>query len=269
MKRVFGFIVALFSLALMLQGCGGAAGSSDGTFKVLMSDAPAPDVTSLMITIDSIDAHLNGQWVTINSTPQTIDLLSLVQDATVVATNGVPPGRYTQIRLMVSSATVTDGSGTHDVTIPSNLNTGVKVNIDATVVAGGITAVLLDFNVEKSLVQHGSGSYSLQPVIPAVLVELAGTITGSVTLNGNPVEGALLTATYTAGTNYPIGTEVNTSVSLVDGTFKIWALKEGTYTVTATFTDTTPTNYSGSVTGVNVVRATNTDVGAIALTAVP
>lgn len=268
MNRTFFFVFALCFTMLASFGCGGA-GSTEGTFKIFLSDAPAPGVTSVMITIDKIEAHLDGNWVEVASTPQTIDLLSLVQDATIVATAGVAPGDYTQVRLFVSSATVTDADGDHSVIIPSNLNTGIKVNIDATVFAGGVTAILLDFNVDKSFVQQGNGTYLLQPVIPGVLVELSGTITGTVSLAGNPVEGALVTATYTAGTNYPIGTEVNTSTTAADGSFKVWALKEGTYTLTATFTDSVPADYSGTVAGVNVVRVTNTDVGDIALVLVP
>ena len=76
-------------------------------------------------------------------------------------------------------------------------------------------------------------------------------------------------AIYTAGPNYAPGTEVNTSATAEDGTFKVWALLEGTYTIEATFTDVANVAYAASVENVVVTRGNNTAVGAIALIAVP
>ena len=42
-----------------------------------------------------------------------------------------------------------------------------------------VTSVLLDFNVEKSFVRQGNGAYLLKPVIPAVIQNLAGTVSGT------------------------------------------------------------------------------------------
>src|SRR6185369_14004795 len=97
---------------------------------------------------------------------------------------------------------------------PSGVQTGVKVNVDYDISANQVTTILLDFNVCKSLNKLGNGNYQLQPVIPAVVKVLSGTVTGHVALNGNPVQGATVTATYTAGSSYPIGTVVNTNMSL-------------------------------------------------------
>ena len=50
--------------------------------------------------------------------------------------------------------------------------------------------------------------------------------------------GASVTATYTAGAAYPPGTEVNTATSgAADGTFRVWALLPGTYTLNVTSAD--------------------------------
>ncbi|MEX2244822.1 MAG: DUF4382 domain-containing protein [Fimbriimonadaceae bacterium] len=237
--------------------------------RLWMADAPLPNVTSLVITIDRIEAHHDGQWVEIEAESQTIDLLNLTQQAMVVADAGLPAGQFNQVRLFISSAVVTDDTGTHNVTVPSAAQTGLKVNINGTVEPNTFTAVLLDFNVEKSLILQGNGQYLLQPVIPAVLMDLAGTVTGSVTLNGEPVHGALVRAIYTAGPNYAPGTEVNTSATAEDGTFKVWALLEGTYTIEASFTDAADVEYAASIENVVVTRGNNTAVGVIALVAVP
>jgi hypothetical protein len=270
MRRALLLILVLVVAVFAALGCGGSTGAgSTGTLRVHLADAPLPEVTSLVLTIDRIEAHLDGQWTVIESDPQTLDLLDLTRQSVVVASAGLPAGDYNQVRLFVSEATVTDDEGTHDVNIPSNVQTGVKVNINASVQPNTVTAVLLDFNVEKSLNKLGNGNYQLQPVIPAVLLDLAGTVTGTVTLNDLPVHGALIRAVYTAGPNYPVGTEVNTSTTAADGTFKVWALLPGTYTIEATFTDETPTNYAASVTDVAVTQGNDTNVGTIALVVAP
>jgi hypothetical protein len=170
------------------------------------------------------------------------------------------------VRFFPSSATVTDSTGTHTVEIPSALQTGVKVNVDYDISGDQVTTILLDFNVSKSLRKRGTGDYFLQPVIPAVVKVLSGTVTGSVTSAGSPVAGATVTATYTAGSAYPLNTEVNSSTTIADGTFKLWALLPGTYTITASYTDpATSTVKTVSKTGVVVTANANTDAGAMAL----
>ncbi len=271
MRRALTLIALSLMAVLLLFGCGGTTSASggSGTLQVSMADAPLPNVTSLVVVIDRIEAHIDGDWAEIAANPQTIDLLDLVNTPMVVANAGLPVGSITQVRLFVTDATVTDDTGTHDVNIPSAGQTGIKININASVLPNTVTAILLDFNVEKSLHLLGNGTYQLQPVIPAVLMDMAGTVTGTVTLNDLPVHGALIKAVYTAGPNYPIGTEVNTSSTAADGTFKVWALLEGTYTIEATFTNDLFANYAASVTGVVVTRENNSNVGTIALALAP
>lgn len=261
--------IALLGLVALL-GCGGATGAEGtGTLRVHMVDAPDTDVTSVLVTIDRIEAHLDGEWTSVNSTPQTIELLDLISQPMVVADGGLPVGSINQVRLFVSEATVTDSEGTHDVNIPSNLQTGIKLNINAAVQPGTVTAILLDFNVHKSLHQTGNGQWMLQPVIPAVLMNLAGTVSGTVTLNDVAVEGAVVTAVYSEGSAYPLGTEVNTSVTAAAGTFKVWALMPGKYTINVAYTDSTPANFSASMTDVVVTANNDTALGTIVLAPAP
>ncbi|MCH8979372.1 MAG: DUF4382 domain-containing protein [Armatimonadetes bacterium] len=227
MRRLIALFTALLAGSFALVGCGGGA-SSTGSLTLFLADAPLQGVTALNITIDRIDAHLDGQWVAIETDPQTIDLLTLTQNEMMIGSAGVPSGTYTQIRLFLSSATVTDDTGTYDVTIPSAAQTGLKLNVNATVSGGGVE-LLLDFNVAKSLIKTGEGEYKLKPVIPVVIREQAGTIAGIAMYNGTPMADVHVVATYVAGSSYPLDTEVNTSLSMADGSFKVWALKEGMY----------------------------------------
>jgi hypothetical protein len=275
-----GAVTVLTALALILAGCGGggsssnggSAGSGRGTLVVAMADAPpAPEVTAVNVTIDRVEAHVNGEWTPLPmAAPVTLNLLDLARVEAVLGSASLPAGSYTQVRFFPTQTTVTDAAGTHDVTVPSAAQTGIKVNVNYEITPDAVTTVLLDFNVNKSLHRQGNGQYHLQPVIPAVVKTLSGTVTGSVTdgaaPGGGPLPGAVVAAVYEAGDSYPVGTEVNTGVALTDGTFKVWALLPGTYTLRVTFTDpVTSAVRTVTKTGVVVTANQNTDVGALAV----
>jgi hypothetical protein len=264
-QQILLALLTVVAVSAIFAGCGGGGGTSGsgtGRLSVVMVDAPAPSVTSVVVTIDRVEAHVNNDWVTITTTPLTFDLLDHVKVEQVLGTATLPVGHYTQVRFFPTAVTVTDATGPHQATIPSGVQSGIKVNVDYNIGPNLITTILLDFNVQKSIVQN-NGGYLLQPVIPAVVKVLSGTVTGTVTSGGQNVQGATITATYTAGSNYPLGTEVNTAMTLADGTFKVWALLPGTYTITATHpTDATKT---ATVTGVVVAANQNKDVGTLDL----
>jgi hypothetical protein len=272
------FLLRLTPLALLpvvaLAGCGGGgsgAGGNTGTLRVSLVDAPDPSITSLNVTIDRVEAHVinpndpndnePGHWQAITTDPQTFDLLDLVTNEAILGSGTLPVGRYSQVRLFVSNATVTDATGTHPVTIPSAGNTGIKLNVDYTISPNQVTAILLDFNVSKSLIKTGNGQYRLQPVIPVVVKVLSGTITGTVTRNGTPLPDADVKAVYVSGGKYPVGTEVNTSITQDNGSFKIWALLPGTYALTVTAPNGTTVTRNGVVVAANQ----NTAIGTITL----
>lgn len=277
-----GAVTVLTALALLLAGCGGGSSSSDsggssagsgrGTLVVAMADAPpAPEVTAVNVTIDRVEAHVDGEWTPLPmAAPVTLNLLDLTRVEAVLGSATLPAGSYNQVRFFPSQSTVTDATGTHDVTIPSAAQTGIKVNVNYDIVPNEVTTVLLDFNVNKSLHRQGNGQWRLQPVIPAVVKTLSGTITGSVTdgaaPGGGPLVGAVVAAVYEAGDSYALGTEVNTGVALADGTFKIWALLPGTYTLNVTYTDpVTSAVRTVTKTGVVVTANQNTEAGALAV----
>lgn len=270
LKKALALVVTLSVVAvgglIWLSGCGGSGlgTGGQGTLRVFLADSPDPTITSVEIDVSSVEAHLDGNWVTLTTSPKTYDLMELVHDAAVMAAVSVPPGTYTQVRFIVSECRVTDSEGTHIAKIPSGLQTGIKVNLNFTVDPGLITGILLDFNVERSLNKLGNGNYQLQPVIPATIITLSGTISGTVTNGVLPLSNAKVMAIYTAGPNYSIGTEVNASATLADGTFKIWALLPGTYRLDVSWTDpVTQITHTAAVNDVSVIAGEDTAVGTI------
>src|SRR5690349_1625387 len=128
MNRLIVFLLLVVSL--MIAGCSGTGGGGtggSGTLAIHMSDGSGNGITDATVTITRIDANVNGSWQTVSNQTQTVDLFDLRNQDTVIGSALVEAGHYTQVRLIVSSATVTDSTGTHDVIIPSGIHTGIKI----------------------------------------------------------------------------------------------------------------------------------------------
>jgi hypothetical protein len=186
------FIISLSILMFTACGGGGSDGSS-GTVSMSITDAKPvlPEGTeNLWITFEEVLVHkAGGGWISLplSETPYTIDLLQFHDGNT---TEFVPPvslesGKYTQIRIVVSEATIriNDGVDVNDysVTIPSeNLKTNKNFSFD--VQGGGAVDITIDFDLSQSIVvtDDGSGtlSYKLKPVLHIVDTFEAATITG-------------------------------------------------------------------------------------------
>lgn len=160
-------LVALTSLCLV--GCGGGGGGGTGTMSLAITDAPFPAtdgcVSAAKIEIEEIQAKSEDGFVTLmepDAGPVTIDLFDLRAGLSEnLAVEEVPTGAYSEIRLVVTKATIefSDGSPSRDFTIPSGGSSGLKIKIDPPVlVASGQTSeVMLDVNLSESFHTTGLG----------------------------------------------------------------------------------------------------------------
>ncbi len=156
-----------------------------GILKLYLSDAPidALNVTGVYITIDEIQYHRDGQWITCEDFvgPQTYDLLELTGgNSTLLGELTLPSGNYTQIRLMLDIQEIgpppsnpgcyiefADNS-TEPLFVPSGGQTGYKAIGRFTVSINGTVEVTADFDVRKAVVVAGS-SYILKPTIKLIV----------------------------------------------------------------------------------------------------
>jgi len=189
-------LILAASLLLLFSACGGdgGTGGSAGTITMDVADAKPvlPEgVTNLFITFEEVFVHkAGGGWIplTLAKSPYTIDLLQFYGGN---STELVPPaalesGHYTQVRIVVQSATlrVDDGQSIEDytVTIPSeNLKTDQEFSFE--VEGGGAVHLTVDFDLSESLVVTGAPeplSYKLKPVLHLVKTDEAATIHGSI-----------------------------------------------------------------------------------------
>jgi hypothetical protein len=156
-----------------------------GTLKLYLADAPldAENVTGVYITINEIQYHLDGEWITCEEFAgnQTYDLLELTDgNSALLGEFTLPAGSYTQIRFMLDipeegSRRANPGSyiafadnSTQPLYAPSGGETGYKAIGHFEVTSNGTVVATADFDVRRAVVVAGS-SYILKPTIKLIV----------------------------------------------------------------------------------------------------
>jgi hypothetical protein len=144
-------------------------------------------------------------WVTLGTPDLTVNLLGLTGGVEATLVNGatLPAGHFGQMRLLLgdgNTVKLLDGS-VHDLTVPSGLQTGVKLITDFDVLPGTTRDVFIDFDAHRSIWLHGagaSGKFILRPVVRALdklaTGSIAGTLRGDSGESTAPLAGVLVTA---------------------------------------------------------------------------
>ncbi len=178
-------IVAAVAMVVMLVGGYPApeTAQAKGTLQIMVTDAPPEEeVTSIMVTVESVEVHKAAaqqeqQQSATNSTDEkagwlpldilagneTFDLLQIQGIEEVLAVAELEAGNYTQIRMTISNVQVRLGDGDlQDVILPSGK---LKFIHPFDIVGGQTTALLFDFDAEKSVKVTGSGQIIVKPVV--------------------------------------------------------------------------------------------------------
>ena len=216
------------------------SGSDRGTSKmeVRLVDAPG-DYDNVFIDVEAVVVKYNDDFIEgefedddyvsvdgeleLDTDDKVYDLLELTGGAyAILADEDIPAGSISQIRLILGDDnTVVVGGTTYPLQTPSAQQSGLKVQFNQNLEAGVIYTLVLDFNVEESIVEQGNGGYLLKPVIRASALEATGMISGSLL----PLD---VPATITAeGEGVVVSTAVNSA-----GDFVLNGLPEGVYDVT-------------------------------------
>ncbi len=156
-----------------------------GTVNIFLTDAPADlaNAKSVQVTLTGVIVYPEdgttgatplgtevtggeGSPIVLMSHPATFDLLTLTGGASVlVATEEVPAGRYSRIRLQISDASMQIGdSAPTPLRIESQK---VDIPIHFRVSPDAQTGITLDFDAAASVQvnQAGTGEYLLRPVV--------------------------------------------------------------------------------------------------------
>ncbi len=141
-----------------------------GFLEMFMIDGPLDDVQALIVRLESIEVHSEGGgWYTYSDVPMEMDVLEL-QDGVMqsLGLEELPPGHYTQIRLMLGDVMVMVDNRTEEVKVPSGKQTGIKLTDGFDVVQGNITRLTLDFDVMKSLHYAPGNGWILRPTVKLI-----------------------------------------------------------------------------------------------------
>ena len=162
-----------------------APGTGTGILKLYLSDAPidSENVTAVNITIQEIQYHLDGEWITCGEFigPQTYDLLELTEgNSALLGELALPAGNYTQIRFILDIPEMGqnpvspgcyiefDGNYTEPLFVPSGGESGYKAVGQFTVPVNGTVEVTADFDVREA-VHLAASRYILKPTIRLIV----------------------------------------------------------------------------------------------------
>ncbi|MCR9259638.1 MAG: DUF4382 domain-containing protein [Pseudomonadaceae bacterium] len=178
------FSAVLFSLVLVLFGCGGGSSSSGnnsgaqgtappqfGGITLLVGDSPLDDIESVLIDIREIRLLGDDGQVTITDGPTgVIDLLSLRNLTELIASDEVPAGDYSKIRLLIDSLQIVEidaPSTPVDVQLPANGKIDLNPQGEFEISPGEDLVVQIDFDLARSIkiVETGNSEYRFRPVV--------------------------------------------------------------------------------------------------------
>ena len=253
MKKIL-LIATFIVFGIILNSCSSDSTTGTYAYNVRMTDAPGP-YEEVNIDLKSVEVTgSNGQTVLLNTTAGIYNLLEFSNGlSTLIATSELSDAKVSQIRLILgSNNTVVVGGVSYPLSTPSAEQSGLKLQVNQTLLADIQNEILLDFDASASIVKTGNGTYKLKPVVRTVVTAITGNIKGSITPIGTL---AVVTATSVNAVEY------SSSVNLL-GQFQISGLPAGTYTFTVTpLLPLLPVIQTNVV----VVAGVNTNLGVIAL----
>jgi len=263
MRLILPTLVGL-GFILFLAGCSDSSSppGNTGTMQVNMVDSPS-SYDAVNVVIDSVQAHIansdsSSGWTTLNRTTTTYNLLELVNGRSVIiGTAQLPVGRYSQIRLYVGSgSTIVVNGQTKPLITPSGSQSGIKLNVDATIIADATYVLTIDFDANRSIVVSGSSTnptYRLKPVIRALATGTTGFIAGTV----------LPTSTKPTLWAYSSAPDTISTTADTSGAFRFIYVNPGTYALHIASKDTL--YHDSTMTNINVTALNTTNLGTITL----
>jgi len=249
--------IALSSICYVSCTKDNSTSPSSGTaqYNMYMTDAPAG---YQQVNVDIIGAQVNSAtagWVGLNIHPGIYNLLTLTNGKdTLLATGMVAVGGVSQVRLILGEDnTVMVNNTLYPLQTPSAEQSGLKLNINGTLVAGTVYNVTLDFDAGMSVVQTGNGSYILKPVIRALISPDNGVIKGIISPANSVTAIVAVSESSDSTSSYS---------SAISGDFMVNTLPTGSYKVIIM---PQPPYAIQTFTSVAVVSGQVTDMGTITL----
>lgn len=226
MKNVFKLLTCLAVLALAFTSCSTEDSKEGAGFSVKLVDAPG-DFEKVLVDVQAIEVILDGKTHELPvAEPGVYDLLELTGGVSAMLVETVlPAGKLSQMRLVLGEEnSVVAGGDTLELKTPSAQQSGLKLNVHQDLESGILYSFILDFNVDKSIVETPGEGLILKPVLRATLEAQSGAISGVVT----PAEVQSLVVAKQDSVEIAAYTTPDT------GAFLLYGVPAGTYQVTVT-----------------------------------
>ncbi|AJR03030.1 DUF4382 domain-containing protein [Siansivirga zeaxanthinifaciens] len=261
-------ILPLFLLAFIFS-CNNS--DSDGidksapTISVRLVDAPGDykavnvNIVDVMIKMND-DSDDESGWISLNANNETVNLLDFTGGLSKVLVDRfpIPAGTLSQMRLVLGDGNTIvieneAGENEFDLKTPSAQQSGLKLKVNAEIEEGFTYDFVLDFDVEKSIVNAGSsGNIILKPVLYVSAEVSSGIIEGTITPSDVPVMVSVLVDDMDNDDSED--DFIISAYTDENGDFALWGVPAGTYEITITPLDETSDYGSTSLEGVVVTN---------------
>lgn len=186
-RHILSGLVYAVLAACICSSCTKGIGSSRLT--LYLTDAPADydavNIEILRIEIKTTDDFGDETWQVFPfGNPGIYNLLEFRNGIdTLLASAELPPGRLSQLRLILgTNNSIVVDSNTLDLPLsaPSAQQSGLKINIHTDLKDGGEYKLWIDFDAARSILQTGTGEYKLKPVLRGFTETESSSIKGNV-----------------------------------------------------------------------------------------
>jgi len=226
MRKYFNVNVMVICALVFLTGCSKSESNKNAELQVMLTDAPA-DYDAVLIDIQDVQIHVSeneaeGSWLSLDVNKGVYNLLDFRNGMdTLLGSIEVPPGTISQLRLVLGpNNQLETGGELYNLQTPSAQQSGLKLNIHATLTGGVVYKLWVDFDAARSIVQKGNGEYLLKPVIRTYTEAVSGAIDGNV----SPAESLPYIMAIS-------GEDTLGAYAADNGNFTIKAVPEGTWAV--------------------------------------
>lgn len=231
MRKLYTISMLFVICLAFITGCekdttGIDTSDETGNLKIWLTDAPAV-YDSVKIYFSEVSAHLDSQWIVVPIETMGVDLLDWTNgNAMILGSADVPAGKYTQIRIKIDTAEIGVDGQVYPLDVPSGAKTGLKLGPQFTINPGATYELVVDFDVNKSIVtmgpKHNPIGYKLKPRLRIISKAITGSISGIVrNYQDLPVAYAIQNT----------DTVNSTIIDQTNGQFMLSFLSEGIYTV--------------------------------------
>jgi len=188
MKKVKSILISitaviLSAFVLFNTGCKDDDENGTANFNISLKSNNASRATYDAVNIDILQLSIHTStnpdetdgWFDLPTNTGVYDLLDYnAGNDTIVALDPfLEVQTVSQIRILLAdnNTIVVDGN-TYDLDTPSAQSSGLKIQVHAVLQPGMIYKVVLNFDVNKSIVETGNNKYKLSPVINATVVQM-------------------------------------------------------------------------------------------------